>query len=67
MVESVGMQVGRICPSCGQEDSVPLIWGLPDPGSMALAERGLLALGGCMVGPDEPTIAWRACGLHWGQ
>ncbi|MEU2349880.1 hypothetical protein [Modestobacter sp. NPDC049651] len=67
MSESVGVQAGKVCPSCGREESVPLLWGLPGPEAMELAERGLVVLGGCMLTPDEPTLACRACGAHWGS
>lgn len=67
MSESIGVQLARICPSCGQEESVPLLWGLPDPEAMDMAERGLVGLGGCMVEPDGPVLACRACGLQWGH
>lgn len=67
MSESVGAQVGQLCPSCGREESVPLIRGLPDAEGMLLAERGLVALGGCLVGPDVPAPACRACGREWGR
>ena len=65
MNEWVGVQVGKVCPSCGREESIPLLWGLPDSEAMELAERGLVALGGCMVMRDEPTLACRACGAQW--
>ena len=67
MSEPVGVQAGKVCPSCGREESIPLLRGLPDPEAMELAERGLVALGGCMVTPDEPTLVCRACGAHWGS
>ena len=67
MSGSVGVQLGRICPECGREDSVPLIWGLPDVEGMQLAERGLVALGGCMVPDESPVLHCRACGLDWGR
>lgn len=67
MSESVGVQAGRVCPSCGREESIPLLWGLPDPTALELAERGLVALGGCMLGPNEPTLVCGACGLRWGS
>ena len=67
MDESMGVQLGRVCPSCGQEDSIPLVWGLPGPADFELAERGLSALGGCVVTPDEPMLVCRACGAHWGS
>ena len=63
----LGVQLGRICPECGREDSVPLIWGLPDFTGMQLAERGLVALGGCMVPGESPALRCRACGLEWGR
>ena len=67
MSEPVGVQVGRICPRCGREDSVPLRWGMPGPDDERLAERGLVALGGCVVPMKEPAFACRACGLDWGR
>src|SRR3954454_19784428 len=67
MSGSVGVQLGRACPQCAREDSVPLIWGLPDVAGMQLAERGLVALGGCMVPGGTPVLSWRACGLEWGS
>ena len=67
MSESVGVQVAKVCPSCGRDESIPLLWGLPDPAAMDLAERGLVALGGCMVEPDEPILVCLACGLRWGS
>ena len=67
MSGSVGVQLGRPCPQCGLEDSVPLIWGLPGIDLMQLAERGLVSLGGCMVPGDDPAWHCRACGLDWGR
>jgi hypothetical protein len=67
MSARVGVQLGRICPECGREDSVPLIFGLPDFTGMQLAERGLVALGGCMVPGETPALRCRACGLEWGR
>jgi hypothetical protein len=34
---------------------------------MELAERGLVALGGCMVPGGSPVLRCRACGLEWGR
>ncbi|MQA35977.1 hypothetical protein [Modestobacter roseus] len=67
MSEPVRVQVGRVCPSCGREESIPLLWGMPGPEDFELADRELVALGGCMLGPDEPTLACRACGMQWGS
>ncbi|RBY91054.1 hypothetical protein [Blastococcus sp. TF02A-30] len=67
MSEPIGVQAGRVCPGCGWEDSVPLLWGLPDPEAMRLAERGQVALGGCLVMGEDPAFACRSCGLQWGR
>src|SRR3954467_10530202 len=67
MGEPVGVQAGRVCPRCGREESVPLVWGLPGPDLMDLAERGLVALGGCMLPGEAPSFSCRACGLEWGS
>ena len=56
----------RVCPGCGREDSVPLRWGLPAVEDFRLAERGLVALGGCLVPGEEPVLSCRSsarCGL----
>jgi hypothetical protein len=69
MSEATGVQVGRVCPRCGKEDSVPLIYGLPSPHDQQLAEQGVIALGGClmpMLG-EETAFVCRACGLDWGR
>lgn len=66
MRESVGVQLGRTCPSCGKQDSVPLIWGLPSPELMDFEERGLVALGGCMVSGEDFAFRCRECGVAWG-
>ncbi|WP_100500814.1 hypothetical protein [Geodermatophilus chilensis] len=67
MSEPVGVQVGRVCPGCGREDSVPLRWGMPAVEDFRLAERGLVALGGCLLPGEEPILACRSCGLEWGR
>lgn len=67
MSESVGVQVGRVCPGCGREDSVPLLRGLPDVETMRLAERGQVVLGGCMLLGEDPEFCCRSCGLEWGR
>ncbi|MGY1632246.1 hypothetical protein ACI784_11140 [Geodermatophilus sp. SYSU D01186] len=67
MGERVGVQAGRVCPGCGREDSVPLVWGLPGAEDSRLAERGLVALSGCLVPEEQPVLACRSCGLDWGR
>lgn len=67
MSESVGVQLGRICPSCGKQDSVPLLWGLPSAELMELEGLGQVALGGCIVSGDDYAFRCRACGVDWGR
>ena len=67
MSQSVGVQAGRVCPRCGREDSIPLVWGMPNHDDQRLAERGLLALGGCLVQEEDPVLSCRGCGLAWGH
>ena len=68
MSESVGIQAGRVCPGCGREESVPIVWGMPSPDWFELAERGQVSLGGCVFDPDgNPQWECRACGLAWGR
>lgn len=67
MSESVGVQVGRICPSCGKQASIPLIWGLPSAALMELEALGQVALGGCLVPGEDVAFYCRGCGLEWGR
>jgi hypothetical protein len=68
MSGSVGIQVGRVCPRCGREESIPIVWGMPSGDLFELAERGLVALGGCLLSPEgDPEWSCRACGLDWGR
>jgi hypothetical protein len=68
MANVIGVQAGRICPQCGREDSVPLVYGLPSAELFEAAERGLVGLGGCMVLPGgDPEFRCRSCGAEWGR
>jgi hypothetical protein len=67
MRESVGVQAGRVCPGCGQENSVPLLYGMPGPDAFRLAERGLVALGGCLMPGEAAAFVCRSCDLQWGN
>jgi HD domain len=58
---------GTTCPSCGEGDAHPIIWGMPSPELMEAVQQGLIdvALGGCCVTEDDPTHVCRACGLQF--
>ena len=67
MGESVGVQVGRVCPRCGREDSIPLVYGLPGPEDFRRAERRRVVLGGCLMPEDPAAFVCRTCDLEWGS
>ena len=53
------------CPSCGSVDVAQIVWGLPDEELFASAERGEVALGGCIVTDADPNRECRQCGVRW--
>lgn len=57
----------RICPNCRESSGVRIIYGMPDASLFDEAERGLVAIGGCLVMPDNPQ--WRClraeCRTEW--
>jgi hypothetical protein len=52
------------CAECGGK-GVRIVYGLPGPELGDAAERGELALGGCVIGDDDPNLQCRACGNEW--
>lgn len=52
-IEYVRKQV--VCPRCGSLDTVPIVYGYPMAEAEAEARAGKIALGGCIVMPDQPT------------
>jgi hypothetical protein len=50
----------EVCPACGGR-LVPILYGLPDAEAGAAAERGEIALGGCIVMGDDPHLACTKC------
>lgn len=66
-MELIGVQAGRVCPDCGREDSVPLIYGMPSADDFRDAERGAVALGGCLRPGKPAAFACRSCDLEWGS
>lgn len=50
-----------ICPDCGPVRVIPLLIGLPTHEAIEAAERGELALGGCVAYPDMPRFICSQC------
>ena len=42
------------CPSCGGPGSIPIVYGYPTIETMQRAQRGEVALGGCIIMPNQP-------------
>ena len=51
-----------VCPSCGAVEVLPIAYGMPGPEMIAAADRGEIALGGCVIGPENPTWRCTKCG-----
>ncbi|MGY1846984.1 hypothetical protein [Blastococcus sp. SYSU DS1021] len=56
-----------MCPGCGREDSIPLVYGLPGSDLFEQAGSGRVALGGCLVMDEQTAFVCRSCGLEWGR
>lgn len=55
----------RKCPDCGTS-GIPIAYGLPPYFPLGIAdERGLIALGGCVITDDLPTWQCQSCGESW--
>lgn len=67
MEKRVGVQPGRICPGCGRENSVPLVYGMPGAEDFQQAEQGGVALGGCLMPAEPAAFVCRSCDLAWGS
>jgi hypothetical protein len=63
----------QTCPSCGQPEGVPLIWGMPDEHAFKMlweaSERGEVVIAGCAIECDEngvtPDHECLECGHRW--
>jgi len=56
-----GAGTPQSCPTCGSLDVQAVVYGMPGPGLIEAVERGDVALGGCVVEPDQPTHVCRRC------
>jgi len=55
------------CPKCGNATGIRIVYGLPGSDLMQSAQRGEVALGGCLVMDDNPSwlCSDAACGHKW--
>jgi hypothetical protein len=52
------------CPRCGGRPR-PILYGMPGREVIELVHAGLIAIGGCIVDEDNPTVECRDCGEGW--
>ena len=54
-----------ICPSCGEKTGVRISYGFPSEEMIAKEELGEVALGGCVIEPNQPDRKCTTCGAEW--
>ena len=56
-----------VCPRCGAR-AIPILRGLPSLEAFEAADRGEIALGGCVVTDEDPDFTRTGfdCGLQFG-
>ena len=53
------------CQKCGLHETKPIMYGFPSMEMFTLAERGDIALGGCLVEMDQPNWYCSNCEHEW--
>jgi hypothetical protein len=51
------------CPACGSRDVQRIVYGMPVPGRVWAPGE---VMGGCVIGPESPTMRCSACYESWG-
>ncbi|MFT8348850.1 hypothetical protein [Clostridium saccharoperbutylacetonicum] len=54
------------CPACGATDTIKILYDEPTYESCEAAERGEIALGGCLISEVSPKRYCKACGEDFG-
>lgn len=54
-----------ICPSCSKKTGVEIVYGMPSEELAKKAELGEIALGGCVIEPNQPDYRCMSCGFEW--
>ena len=56
----------KICPGCGSEDTVKILYGMPNYEAFEAVERGEIVLGGCCISDNNLTTHCKTCGQDFG-
>ena len=54
-----------ICPSCKAKEGVRIVYGYPSEKTFEARERGEIALGGCVIGDNDPERRCLKCEHEW--
>jgi Zn finger protein HypA/HybF involved in hydrogenase expression len=54
-----------ICPNCKAKEGVNILYGMPSPELFEKAERGEIALGGCVIEENQPDRRCLKCNHEW--
>jgi hypothetical protein len=57
-----------VCPECGSQDTVPIMYGCASPETFEAIERGEIpgaAIGGCVGDVTNPVWACPVCKHRW--
>lgn len=55
-----------VCPKCGSDSVVPIVYGLPTYETFQRAKSGEFALGGCFLSDDSPAWLCQVCHKRFG-
>lgn len=54
-----------VCPACRGKTGVDILYGMPSVESFEDSKKGLIALGGCVFGEDQPDRKCLQCETEW--
>ncbi|MGV0962328.1 MAG: hypothetical protein ACOYBT_00385 [Polynucleobacter sp.] len=54
-----------ICPTCNKNTGVDIVYGEPSIEIARQIELGEIALGGCVIEPNQPNYRCMSCGFEW--
>ncbi len=55
-----------MCPKCGSDHAVRIIYGDPTPEALEASARGEICLGGCCIELNDPLYTCKDCAYRWG-
>src|SRR5215216_7072809 len=59
------LRKAKNCPKCGSKNLMEIVYGRPTSEALDAVERGEIALGGCVMMPNQPNWKCATCGYEW--